>query len=135
MPLAGMVSSCSSLPRISAAALLVKVTARILYGDSSSLWISQAILWISTRVLPLPAPARIRELPGGAATASRCRSFRESRRWETSMVIRQLPTWPGFLAGQRPCLYKLQHDRPIVAQGLCKRWEISMRSKKELLVP
>ncbi len=43
--------------RISAAALLVKVTARILWGDKCCSWINQAMRCTSTRVLPLPAPA------------------------------------------------------------------------------
>ena len=43
--------------RISAAALLVKVTARMLCGEAPSTWISQATRCTSTRVLPLPAPA------------------------------------------------------------------------------
>ena len=43
--------------RISAAALLVKVTARMLCGEAPSTWISHATRCTSTRVLPLPAPA------------------------------------------------------------------------------
>ena len=43
--------------RISAAALLVKVTARMLFGEAPSTWMSHATRCTSTRVLPLPAPA------------------------------------------------------------------------------
>ena len=42
--------------RISPAALLVNVTARMLLGEAPSTWISQATRCTSTRVLPLPAP-------------------------------------------------------------------------------
>ena len=42
---------------ISAAALLVKVMARISYGPACRLSIRYAMRWVSTRVLPEPAPA------------------------------------------------------------------------------
>jgi hypothetical protein len=51
--------------RISRAALLVKVTARMPQGDSPSTWISHAMRCTSTRVLPDPAPARTSVLPAG----------------------------------------------------------------------
>ena len=44
---------------ISFAALLVNVTARIDSGDACPVPSSQAMRVVSTRVLPLPAPARI----------------------------------------------------------------------------
>jgi len=44
---------------ISRAALLVKVTARMLAALARPVEISQAMRVVSTRVLPLPAPARI----------------------------------------------------------------------------
>ena len=47
------------------AALLVKVTARMLFGEAPSTWISQATRCTSTRVLPLPAPASTRAAPSG----------------------------------------------------------------------
>jgi hypothetical protein len=57
-----MIQHRSTRPRISAAALLVKVTARIDQGDvrfpPAS---SQAMRRVSTRVLPLPAPANTRK--------------------------------------------------------------------------
>ena len=55
--------------RISAAALLVKVTARILFGEAPSTWISHATRCTKTRVLPLPAPANTNAAPSGEATA------------------------------------------------------------------
>jgi UDPglucose 6-dehydrogenase len=65
---------------------LVKVTARIDQGEAFSTVSSQAIRRVSTRVLPLPAPASTRNDPGGAVTASRWGSLRSSRIQETSMV-------------------------------------------------
>ena len=50
----------SSRERISPAALLVKVTARIAHGGTRSTCVSQPMRLVSTRVLPEPAPARIR---------------------------------------------------------------------------
>ena len=50
----------SQRARISPAALLVKVTARIDHGDACSTSSSQAMRWVSTRVLPEPAPASTR---------------------------------------------------------------------------
>src|SRR5690348_6086020 len=79
------VSSESSRPRISPAALLVKVTARIAHGGTRSTSTSQAMRWVSTRVLPEPAPASTRYEPGGALTASRCAAFSESSKCETSI--------------------------------------------------
>ncbi len=43
--------------RISPAALLVKVTARIELGSTARALTRCAIRWVSARVLPLPAPA------------------------------------------------------------------------------
>src|SRR5580692_11052256 len=81
-------------PRISPAALLVKVTARMLCGETPSTWHNQASRWISTRVLPLPAPARTSTGPTGAVTAARCASFSESRMGDKSMG-RAFYTAPG----------------------------------------
>ena len=57
---------------ISFAALLVKVTARMPCGLTCPVWISQAMRVVSTRVLPLPAPARISADWCGSVTASSC---------------------------------------------------------------
>src|SRR5690348_793588 len=88
-------SSESSRPRISPAALLVKVTARIAHGGTCSTSASQAMRWVSTRVLPEPAPASTRYEPGGALTASRCAAFSESSKCETS-IGRIVPAARGF---------------------------------------
>src|ERR1700694_1780178 len=66
--------------RISRAALLVNVTARISPGSALPCWISQAIRCVSTRVLPLPAPAKINRGPSSAVTAARCGGFSPARR-------------------------------------------------------
>src|SRR6267143_2506879 len=65
--------------RISSAALLVKVTARM---DSAGtpLAIRLAIRNVMARVLPVPAPARISRGPSVVSTASRCSGFNSSRR-------------------------------------------------------
>ena len=81
---AGPSSSVSTRPRISAAALLVKVTAKTPLGETPSASTSQAMRCTSTRVLPLPAPATTRRLPSGAVTASRWRSFKPLRMWVMS---------------------------------------------------
>jgi len=78
MAIAGMPCNCSTRLRISLAALLVKVTAITANGDTPSTCINQAMRCTSTRVLPLPAPARINKGPGAAVTASRCASFKSS---------------------------------------------------------
>src|SRR3989338_5347523 len=57
---------------ISFAALLVNVTARMLCGLTAPVLISQAMRVVNTRVLPLPAPARISAEWCGRVTASRC---------------------------------------------------------------
>src|SRR4051794_20506785 len=73
-------SSSSTRSRISCAALLVKVIARISPGRATPEWISHAIRCVSTRVLPEPAPARTSSGPPGCSTASRWGSFRPSSR-------------------------------------------------------
>ncbi len=63
--------------RISAAALLVNVIARICPGCAP--WAScQAIRWVSTRVLPEPAPATMSSGDPECTTASRCWGFMPS---------------------------------------------------------
>ena len=85
----GMSSSSWTRPRISAAALLVNVTARMPSGETFSTWISQAIRCTSTRVLPLPAPATTSMGSWGAVTASRWASFSGSRIGVTSMAAEE----------------------------------------------
>jgi len=81
----GVPSSFSIRIRISAAALLVNVTARIPCGETPSTSISHAIRWTSTRVLPLPAPAMTSIGWSGAVTASRWASFSGAMIGVTSM--------------------------------------------------
>ena len=58
--------------RISLAALLVKVTARTAEGGTRRCVMMCAMRCVMTRVLPLPAPARISSGPSVCVTASRC---------------------------------------------------------------
>src|SRR5262245_44639436 len=85
MALPGTPNNFSMRPRISCAALLVKVTARMECGEAPSVAITQAMRCVSTRVLPEPAPASTSTGPTGAVTAARCASFRESRIGEVSI--------------------------------------------------
>src|SRR5579864_4720834 len=64
---------------ISRAALLVKVTASRPFGPMLPVWISQAMRVVRTRVLPLPAPARISADWFGSVTAASCSGLRFSR--------------------------------------------------------
>ena len=79
-------SSTSMRPRISRAALLVNVTAQISCGRTSRVASTYAIRWVSTRVLPLPAPAKMSSGPSGAVTASRWASLRSVRRGVEGVV-------------------------------------------------
>ena len=72
----------SSRVSISLAALLVKVTAMTPPGESWPVWISQATRVVSTRVLPEPAPARMRAGSGGSVTAASCSGLRPSSKRE-----------------------------------------------------
>ena len=67
------------LKSISFEALLVNVTASIFPGDTCWLAISQAILVVSTLVLPDPAPARIKDDVWGSLTAFSCWLLRFSK--------------------------------------------------------
>jgi hypothetical protein len=64
---------------ISRAALLVKVTARICEGKAFPVARMWAMRVVSTRVLPVPAPASTRTGPSVVSTASRCSGFRPFR--------------------------------------------------------
>src|SRR2546421_595772 len=70
----------STRSRISCAALLVKVIARISLGWAWRVPTRWAIRCVSTRVLPELAPARMRSGPSACSTASRWGSLRPSRR-------------------------------------------------------
>src|SRR6266511_6060436 len=63
---------------ISRAALLVKVIARTAVGGTPRSRTRWAIRWVSTRVLPDPAPATMRVGPSVASTARRWASFNPS---------------------------------------------------------
>src|SRR4051812_38411776 len=64
---------------ISRAALLVKVTASTWAGVTRPPLTSQAMRVVSTRVLPLPAPARMSACSSGRVTAASCSGLRCSR--------------------------------------------------------
>ena len=61
--------------RISAAALLVKVTARI-DREAVPRSMRRAMRWVTTRVLPEPAPASTSMGPISCSTAARCEGLR-----------------------------------------------------------
>ena len=61
---------------ISLAALLVKVTANTPPGDTCPDCMSHAMRVVSTRVLPEPAPAKIKPCSAGKVTAADCSSLR-----------------------------------------------------------
>ena len=65
---------------ISSAALLVKVMARISNGETPRSRMRWAMRWVSTRVLPEPAPATISSGPSVWVTASYWTGLRPSRR-------------------------------------------------------
>src|SRR5918998_1825200 len=73
-------TSPSTRSRISAAALLVKVMARISLGFAWSERTRWAMRRVSAAVLPEPAPARIRSGPSPWRTVSRCGWLRPSSR-------------------------------------------------------
>ena len=61
---------------ISRAALLVKVTARICEPRARPVHRMWAMRVVSTRVLPVPAPASTSTGPSSASTAARCSGLR-----------------------------------------------------------
>ena len=71
-------TSASTRSFISAAALLVKVIAMISPGCTWRSASSQPMRWVSTRVLPEPAPATISSGVPACTTASRWRGLRPS---------------------------------------------------------
>ena len=74
--------SADSRISISRAALLVNVTARIDSGLAWPVASSHAMRVVSTRVLPLPAPARISADACGSVTAASCSGLRLARSGE-----------------------------------------------------
>ena len=79
-------SSSSTRSRISCAALLVNVMASSSPARARSVRTSQAIRCVSTRVLPEPAPARIRSGPSPYVTASRWGSLSPARSASMSLA-------------------------------------------------
>src|SRR3954451_2459858 len=74
-------TSSSTRSRISVAALLVNVMARISSARAWPVCTRWAIRCVRTRVLPDPAPARTSSGPSTCVTASRCGSLSPSSRW------------------------------------------------------
>ena len=84
VPSHGMPSTASPMilptrSRISRAALLVKVTARISDGQARRVAIRCASRAVSAAVLPVPAPASTSTGPSEDSTASRCGVFSPCR--------------------------------------------------------
>src|SRR6478735_1477890 len=97
-------TSAATRSRISAAALLVKVMARICPGWAPRSPSSHAMRWVSTRVLPEPAPATMSSGLPSWTTASRCCGLRPSRRRlsegsGTGRVYERAPTAPNRRRG------------------------------------
>ena len=80
MPRVEWPSSSSTRSRISCAALLVKVMASSSPARARPVCTSQAMRWVSTRVLPEPAPARMSSGPSPWVTAARWGALRPSSR-------------------------------------------------------
>ena len=81
-------TSVATLSRISAAALLVNVMARICPGCAPPSASRYAIRRVSTLVLPEPAPATINNGPPRCVTAAACCGLSPSRRGEWGVVGR-----------------------------------------------
>src|SRR4051794_5592729 len=87
----------SSRVRISAADLFVNVIARISFGFTPIALMRWATRYVSTRVLPEPAPAITSSGPSVVSTASRWASLRSARYWSgvataiASMLAAALP--------------------------------------------
>src|SRR4051812_17215199 len=81
-------SKCSTRSRISFAALLVNVIARISLGHASRLSMRPAMRRVSTLVLPDPAPATMRSAWPRYSAASRCCGFSPAKSRSLG------PQWP-----------------------------------------
>ena len=83
-------TSDPTLSRISQAALLVKVTARILAG---AIPYSRrfAMRKVTVLVFPVPAPARIRTGPSVLSTASACAAFNPANNDPLPLAMNLLP--------------------------------------------
>src|SRR5579875_2058720 len=78
-------TSAATRSFISPAALFVKVIARIWYGVTSRSASRYAMRWVSTRVLPDPAPATMSSGPPWCTTAARCCGLSPASRPATSL--------------------------------------------------
>ena len=72
-------TNCSALSFISLAALFVNVNANIFNGDIPISLIICAILYVTVRVLPLPAPAKISTGPSIFSAAFLCSTLSSSK--------------------------------------------------------
>ena len=99
MPRAPGPTSLLKRSRISAAALLVNVIARISQGCTPLSASICAMRYVSTRVLPEPAPASTSSGPSVHSTASRCAGFKES----ISMPVIYPPSTQANI-NEAPCL-------------------------------
>ena len=80
-------TSCCTRRFISAAALLVKVTARMRQGSTPWTRMRWAMRWVRVRVLPEPAPARMRSGPSPCSTAWRCCRVEAGGEFRRSHVV------------------------------------------------
>src|SRR6185436_19030741 len=108
---------------ISPAALLVKVTARTASEGTPFSRMRWAMRCVMTRVLPLPAPARMRTGPSVASTASRCCGLSPARSLESSDTIsinRATASRLAVVRGGRGLRLRRPvglHDLPRAAEG------------------
>src|SRR6266566_302569 len=89
---------------ISPAALLVNVIARISFAFAPTAWMRWATRYVSTRVLPEPAPAITSKGPSVASTASRWAGFKSARycSGEATAMPSMLATALGRLVAPLP---------------------------------
>ena len=96
------IPSNRSLLRSSEAAFRVKVRARIRLGSSRPVRERQAIRWVSTRVLPEPAPAWMARGRASVVTAARCSSFSPMRSASASVASPYASPCRSPGAGSKP---------------------------------
>ena len=87
---------------ISPAALSVNVTTSAWSAGTTPVAIAYAVRRLMTRVLPLPAPARIATGPDVASTASRCSGSRSWRRVSRSGRV----TRPRLAGATQPAIWR-----------------------------
>ena len=103
--------------RISAEALLVKVTARMPSGDTHSTSMSHAIRCTRTRVLPLPAPASTRH---GFGSSSYCLSLRivQAIKYWRYIHLTDSGVITGWAAGERPAANGKVYRKYLLKNGV-----------------